>query len=434
MFDSLPLRTRMRFRLAGRIVLALGVTSVAAMMLIFADRTGPWHLAVGLSTCAVGAMLASIPGRERPAETPRRYLFLVMASSFFTFGSLGTLFLMVFAGEPQNFFAGLVAIALGGTFACLWTAAFSLKKFWLVPVAILAQIFVPQPLFGQLYRLGLLRNFGDLSEQTRTGILAFLTIGTIVIGYVLSIRLTSRITSESVRAQAELDVAQRVHASIVPDIAMAPPGYEILGISRPSTEMGGDLIDVVGGPGGVDVFLADVSGHGVGAGVVMGMVKSALRTRLLAGSGLVEVVADLNRVITSLVTPGMFVTMVSVRLTPGRAQVIGAGHPPVFHVSARSGVVGLIPSESMPVGIDGHESFAIHEVRPEPGDLFVLYTDGLTEVMDDGGTQLGIEGVREAVRANAARPLHEIRDAVFAAAAARGRQADDQSLVLVRVV
>jgi serine phosphatase RsbU (regulator of sigma subunit) len=420
-------------------MLVVSIVSTGLLMLVLAGWARPWHQVLALSIGGFGVALLQVPG-DRPRErTPRKLVPLTLLSAFFTFASLGVLFLMVFASPPPNFVAGLAGLGLGGFFATLWASAFVFRQLWLIAVAIAAQMFLPNRVFALLEHAGLLANYGNLNDRTRMGILAFMTIGTVIIGYVLAIRLTRLISQESARAKAELDVAQRLHASIVPDLALTEHGFEILGVSRPSTEMGGDLIDIVRSQGQIDVILADVSGHGVGAGIVMGMVKGALRTRLRAGAdphakGLPAVAADLNGVLAGLLEPGMFVTMVAARLTPGRAEILGAGHPPVFHYLAAERRIERVDSASMPAGIDPAEAFSSISIPLAPGDLVVLYTDGLTEVMDDAGAQLGIDGVEAAVLAAAGRPLDEIRETIFAAARARGSQTDDQSLVLIRAM
>ncbi len=80
--------------------------------------------------------------------------------------------------------------------------------------------------------------------------------------------------------------------------------------------MGGDIIDAVCGDHTVDVYLADVSGHGVGAGIVMSMVKGAIRMRLRAGGSLPALAADLNAVLTELTRDDMFATFAAVRASP----------------------------------------------------------------------------------------------------------------------
>ncbi len=76
-------------------------------------------------------------------------------------------------------------------------------------------------------------------------------------------------------------LARQIHETLVPPIDYEDERIEVFGLSRASAAMGGDLVDLVHRDGSLDVYLADVSGHGVRAGVVMGMLKAAIRMRLL---------------------------------------------------------------------------------------------------------------------------------------------------------
>jgi serine phosphatase RsbU (regulator of sigma subunit) len=82
------------------------------------------------------------------------------------------------------------------------------------------------------------------------------------------------------RVQTEIELAEQIHRSLVPPIARHASNHEFYGVSAPSGEMGGDLVDVVQCGNKRIAYLADVSGHGVPSGVLMAMVKSAIRMQL----------------------------------------------------------------------------------------------------------------------------------------------------------
>ncbi len=261
----------------------------------------------------------------------------------------------------------------------------------------------------------------------------------ICVGYAVFIAFIQGEAAQKIRLNAELSLAQKIHRSLVPpiDARITLPGgrdIEVFGRSEPSSEMGGDLIDLVRHPdGSVDIFLADVSGHGVSAGVVMGMVKSALRTRLLRPGPLGELIADLNSVLETLTEPHMFATLACLRIGPDAVvEYAIAGHPPVFHAMAATGEAVSLDNESLPLGISQDEAFTPRTVHPAPGDALVLYTDGLTESADAQGRQLGIEGVRDIVRREFRRAPRDVCEALIAGARAHGDQTDDQTGLVVR--
>jgi len=114
-------------------------------------------------------------------------------------------------------------------------------------------------------------------------------------------------------------------------------GLAICGRSIPSSRVGSDLIDAVSF-GSLTCYLADGSGHGITAGVLMSMVKSAIRTSLSKGAPLVERMQRLNEVLFDLKEPGMFVTLACLRSAgAGRPEYALAGHQPIRCNAARTG-------------------------------------------------------------------------------------------------
>jgi len=186
--------------------------------------------------------------------------------------------------------------------------------------------------------------------------------------------------------------------------------------------------------GEIDVFLADVSGHGVGAGIVMGMVKSSIRTLIRAGPALESLVTDLNAVLSELTTPEMFATFACIRIRPGgAAEYALAGHLPILHLVAATGDVRELPNDNLPLGIEAGERFVSGNVRLEAGDTLAVFTDGLVEVMNAEGRQLGMPALRDAFVRESRRELPALYAALMGAARSHGKQSDDQSVVLVRV-
>jgi sigma-B regulation protein RsbU (phosphoserine phosphatase) len=234
------------------------------------------------------------------------------------------------------------------------------------------------------------------------------------------------------RIQAEMDLAHQIHQVLVPRIDLRTSGFELFGFSAASGEVGGDLIDVVDTREGWFGYVADVSGHGVSSGVVMGMFKSALRMSLRRGSrDIGALLDDLNVVILPLKSSAMYVTVAC--LSGGSRDTLEyavAGHVPILRI--RDGGVEDITTPQIPIGMFEDYRFTSATVSCAPGDLFALITDGLIEVFDAADRELGLEAVKTTLAAARGRPLREVADAVVAQARAHGRQLDDQSLLLVR--
>jgi serine phosphatase RsbU (regulator of sigma subunit) len=276
----------------------------------------------------------------------------------------------------------------------------------------------------------------DWPTSGRLAILAVLSLVSLTAGYVLMVTNLRATERESARAVAELELAGEVHRTLVPPIAASTPFAEVYGRSQASSSMGGDLIDLIITDTHADIILGDVSGHGVNAGIVMAMLKSSLRTALLGGADLAATVTDANRVLAELTAPNMFATLAGVRVrAAGAMEYTLAGHLPVFHRKAAGGEWVEYDNERLPLGIDGGETYPKVSVPVARGDVLVLLTDGLTEVQNAAGEELGLEGVRAILRtAPSEGPLHILHDSIISGVRAYGKAGDDQSLILLRIL
>lgn len=256
----------------------------------------------------------------------------------------------------------------------------------------------------------------------------------IALGYIFFVRFIDTEGTEQLRLKTEVNLAREIHAVLVPPVHAVYGPIEVFGRSIASSEVGGDLMDVFEGEHGVVVTVADVSGHGVAAGTMMAMMKSAARVKLMDGAKLDALVFDLNRVMFQLKGDGMFATISALRFhKDSSVEVAVAGHLPLLRVRGDDGQVDVLPNEHVPLGIIEDESFFSRDLRGEPGDLFVLITDGLTEVENERGEEVGWERIRDIAASMRRQPLSDIFEAVMTAVTAHGRQEDDQTLVLVRV-
>ncbi len=250
-------------------------------------------------------------------------------------------------------------------------------------------------------------------------------------GYSLFIRFINSSATRYLRVRTEIELARDIHRVLVPPIDRQIGDVEFYGWSIASGEVGGDLVDVVEHDSGWLGYVADVSGHGVASGVVMGMFKSALRTRLLAGAGLAALLKDLNTVLIPLKPATSFITVAGVRGCGTRIECAVAGHHPVLRV--RGSQVDQITPPQLAVGMFAEATFEAEAIEWQPGDLLALVTDGLIEVFDKQDRELGLAWAGHVLAANSGRPLAEIADQLLAGARAHGPQLDDQTVLLIRV-
>ena len=156
----------------------------------------------------------------------------------------------------------------------------------------------------------------------------------------------------SVRMQTELSLAHGIQATLVPTVSFQNASFELYGKSIPIKEMGGDLIDVIESDGGLVAYVADVSGHGLAAGQLMGMLKTAMRLAVQFRQMPVAALESVDRVLPDLKEREMFATLALLRFDGSRgAEYTLAGHPPILHYWHGSRDTARLSMEQLPLGL-----------------------------------------------------------------------------------
>ena len=239
----------------------------------------------------------------------------------------------------------------------------------------------------------------------------------------------------SVRMQTELSLAHGIQATLVPTISYQNASFELYGKSIPSTEMGGDLIDVIESDGGLVAYVADVSGHGLPAGQLMGMLKTAMRLAVQFRQMPVAALESVDRVLADLKEREMFATLALLRFDgSGETEYALAGHPPILHYRHGSKDTARLSMEQLPLGLIPGGSYASKRVIFSPRDLFLMVTDGITEVANARDEEFGLTRLQELLTRHATKALPEIWDLTMQEVRQYGLQQDDQSLLLLRVL
>jgi hypothetical protein len=253
-------------------------------------------------------------------------------------------------------------------------------------------------------------------------------------GYAVLVIFAGTQGVKHVRVRTELELAEKLQQTLAPPLASRNPAYEILGRSVPSSQMGGDLLDAVDECGAIACYVADVAGHGIEAGVFMGMVKSSARTALLRPRPLEELLSDLNRVLFDVKGGSpTYVTFACLRCCDGgKVEYTLAGNGPILHYRAGQRSVSQLGMEQFPLGLFADASFQSGLVAAEPGDILALFTDGLPEVTNTSDEQFGLERIGEIMARHAGGSLADLTERIFAAVRRHGRQTDDETLILVR--
>ncbi|MCA9292632.1 MAG: serine/threonine-protein phosphatase [Phycisphaerales bacterium] len=375
-----------------------------------------------------------------PAQAPQevgtiRFRIVLFGGIFLIFAPIGVLIALV-QSEPPGWLYGLTMWTLSGAIALGWASMFNRrgKWFWLLPVLVLVPIFGFPWFFTWAFRFDWFAAGYAWPQAARRVFMLVLGILSWATGFPLIALYINRAERIATAARTELRLAARMHDTLVPSIDLSTGNLLVIASSTPSSDMGGDLVDAVVQGDRADLLLADVSGHGVSAGIVMAMLKGAFRTRLLQSSQPEEALCDLNAVLHDLTTAEVFVTLAWIRVERGvDCTVALAGHLPVLRYNAQTKAVDRINNESLPLGVDPSQSFVVQSFKLAPGDTLFVCTDGLMEVLDGKRRQLGFDALEQCFAHHAGEHLREIESAIRALAAAHGTSHDDQSVLLARV-
>ena len=241
--------------------------------------------------------------------------------------------------------------------------------------------------------------------------------------------------------QRDLLLARANQERFLPQAMPKIPGCEAWGINVSSAAVSGDYYDVIQPPGEDRVLLAiaDVSGKGLPASLVMSSVQAALHSHAMRrGYDLESTVDGLNTLLCESTNATTFVTMFLGELDPAtrRLRFARAGHDLPILVSADGSVLRM-EAGGLPLGMFPGLPCPVEEITLAPGDVLCLYTDGVTEARDAKGEEFGIERVEQALRTHRKETAAEIGTAVRRAVegfSGLTTQADDMTLLVLRVL
>jgi hypothetical protein len=210
------------------------------------------------------------------------------------------------------------------------------------------------------------------------------TVSLAMMAYLLALELVDRI-----RVRDELEVARELQEDLLPHDVPPIAGWDFAHSYRTANEVGGDYYDLTPLPDGrVALLVGDASGHGMAAGLVMAIANATLKTALDLDPSPERVIALLNRSLCRTGTKRTFMSVFYALLDPatGEMEYVCAGHP--FPVLRRAdGTVKELGCGGLPLGMREPLPVFPNRVTLEPGDLLLLYTDGLAEALDAQGKE-----------------------------------------------
>ncbi len=356
---------------------------------------------------------------------PLRRYAIFAGAIFFLFSGIGFITDIVSRGSLTEF--GLfLNVLYGGLVAVLYAYSFT-RNIKVLPLTILFQVAV-----GFILGNGT-RNPTFAEFQSRAVFDGYGILASIITGYVLLIVFISREGIRNFRYRTEMSLAHDLHASLVPKVEVRNGRFEIYGVAKPTEEVGGDLIDLVETEDGTVCYIADVSGHGVAAGAMMGMFKSAVRVLLNGNKPLKSILDETTKTLYHLKKKDMFLTCSFLKFNANRSvEFSTAGHLPILRLRESSDTFDELVIKQVAVAAAETFDYRTEILGFERGDLFVLLTDGITETMNGNKEEFGLQQVRESVLKHRKEPAADIYRSLDKEVSDFGKQTDDQAVLLIR--
>jgi serine phosphatase RsbU (regulator of sigma subunit) len=361
-----------------------------------------------------------------------------LSSSVFFFAGVFCLFgALVLVASSPNFWAQSAEdvfwmVVISGMFAIIWAYVATRGKYWIFALLFPLQ-FLANYLVGKYSppHASLEGNLPALKHRLLLD--ASVEIVLIIGAYTLFLFFFGREGNRFFRTQTEVKLAGEIHRAMVPQQHKTIGNFELFGSSVPSSEVGGDLFDIVESNGIWHAYVADVSGHGIAAGILMSMIKSAAAMQLTKLQKPDDLLRDLNDVLQPVTSPANYLTFAYVSGASGdNLSFALAGHLPILHYQRQSKTVIELSDSNRPIGLFKDATYSISQVKLPSGDLLALITDGFTEVFDSEEKEIGMEEFKTALASCAEKPLREIYEQLRAGTLKFGRQTDDQTMLLIR--
>jgi serine phosphatase RsbU (regulator of sigma subunit)/pSer/pThr/pTyr-binding forkhead associated (FHA) protein len=240
---------------------------------------------------------------------------------------------------------------------------------------------------------------------------------------------------EKARMEQELRIAAEIQRALLPPPAWSSSYFASVGRTVPCRAIGGDFFDYLTFADGRPGFcVADVSGKGAPAALLTAVIQGVLAAQASSGGGPAATLSRINEVLIRRAIESRFVTMFLAALTPdGELTYSNAGHNPPFLLSG--GTVRRLTAGGLICGLFPTATYEEETVRLRPGDLLVIFSDGISEALDAAGEEFGDDRILASVSGRSAEKVEDVLEGLVSTVrefAAGTVQSDDMTAVVMR--
>jgi sigma-B regulation protein RsbU (phosphoserine phosphatase) len=264
----------------------------------------------------------------------------------------------------------------------------------------------------------------------------------LLIGFIAMNLLILMEVADRLSLKGDLEIARDIQLAMLPGAMRDTDTGDVLvsGVTRPANTVGGDFYDILTRPDGkLVIALGDVAGKGSPAALLMALLLAMLRTLVDEGHDAARLVERLNVQVVRHSPPSRFITLFFgvYDSSDGSLQFVNAGHlPPILRrADGRLEEVGTPATSGLALGMFEQATYQTSSVVIQPGDLLVLYSDGITEAENSAGRPFDDTGIETVLTAQADRDPEHIGRALLTAVEAHAgevRLADDLTALVLK--
>ncbi|GAB4326859.1 MAG: hypothetical protein Kow0074_21780 [Candidatus Zixiibacteriota bacterium] len=217
---------------------------------------------------------------------------------------------------------------------------------------------------------------------------------------------------EKQKMEEELNVARQIQLQLLPRTTPSGDRFEVAAFSHPSRQVGGDYYDFFPhSDGSLGMVVADISGKGVGAALLVSQLQAILKAEVRARGSLETIITNTNALITESTAPDRFATLVYAEFHPDTLELnyCNAGHNYPLVVRA-DGTTETLETGGLLLGVSGQARYKTNKITLSPGDLVLFYTDGLSEINDPEGHEFGERRLTAFMKEHRHLPVDDLKN------------------------
>jgi len=269
---------------------------------------------------------------------------------------------------------------------------------------------------------------------------SYVMLGFILLNVLLAFELADKLLTKD-----ELEVARKIQAELMPNNPPQIVNYQIAAHYESAREVGGDYYDIISSPINKEqtfLFVGDISGKGMPAALYMVRVQAILNSIIKESTDLKDILINLKNSFDKKLLPEYFLTLASASVNKnGAVDICRAGHLPILYYQAKNNSIHRISPKGIGIGLKDNGVFEktleVEKVNMQKDDLLVLYTDGITEMMNENKQQFGMERLENIIITSADKPVTKIKSNILSALKhfeGKQTQFDDLTMIILKRV